>query len=339
MPPLTSEADVRPSVRRAGARRPSLIAAMGAALLALGGCADSTAPQSESAGAAPSPETLLAAALAAPHRSDAARSRDEWRHPAETLSFFGIAPDMTVVEVWPGGGWYTDILGPYLRGGGGRLYAATVDPARSEFAAAAHDSLAARTSDASVYGDVQVTVFMPAGSGPASGVGAPAGSADAVLTFRNAHNWIDAGVAPAAFGAFHAALKPGGVLGVVDHRARPDAEDGASHGGYVTERTIISLAEEAGFVLEARSDVNANPADAKDHPFGVWTLPPVSRRASAAGLPDEVDRGAYAAIGESDRMTLKFRKPRPIEPMTADDGPNDADASTTAGDGSDGSGR
>ncbi|MEO1013855.1 MAG: hypothetical protein AAFX08_01570 [Pseudomonadota bacterium] len=292
------------------------LAAM-AALLALAACGEEERPASAETPQEATPSALLNAAVAAAHRSEDERARDQWRHPKETLEFFGVAPDATVVEIWPGGGWYTNILSPYLRYGGGTLYAATVDPALSEFAAAARDRLSTRFADSSVYGNLQLVSFAP--GGPAAL--APVENADVVLTFRNAHNWIDAGVAEPAFTAFFNALKPGGVLGVVEHRADPAAADGESHGGYVTETTIIALAEAAGFILEARSEINANPADTKNHPFGVWTLPPVSRRAQAPGLPDVVDPSTYEAIGESDRMTLKFRKPVLSEATLEDEAP------------------
>ena len=252
---------------------------------------------------------LLAEAVAGPWRSPEERARDRWRRPGETLAFFGLEPDMTVVEAWPGGGWYTNIIAPYLKAGGGVYIAAGFDPARSAEAAAASARFSRAFADRpDVYGTVRVSVL-----GGASPLASP-GEADMALTFRNVHNWLDQGVAPGVFAAFYEALTPGGVLGVVEHRAAPEAGDGESHGGYVTEKTVIGLAEAAGFVLEEASDVNANPADDRDHPFGVWTLPPVRRSApapgtEAPGFPSGFPRGKYDAIGESDRMTLRFRKP------------------------------
>lgn len=239
--------------------------------------------------------------LAGSHRSDANRARDVYRHPAQTLEFFGIKPDMTVVELWPGGGgWYTEILAPYLRAKG-KLYAAQFSAASSnEYVRKAfatfRDKLAAAPD---IYDRVVVTELTP----PDKVDIAPAGSADAVLTFRNVHNWMKMGgerqVMQAAFGA----LKPGGVLGVVEHRARPGTpREKMLESGYVTQDEVIRIVTSAGFVLEAQSEINANPKDDTDHPEGVWTLPPT------LALGDK-DREKYRAIGESDRMTLRFRKP------------------------------
>ncbi len=254
---------------------------------------------------APDASALLDAALGAPTRSDEDRARDQWRHPKETLSFFGVEPDMTVVEVWPGGGWYTRIIAPYLKSGGGTYYAAHVDPSASERAAAAVDRFRAEFSDPSVSGEIRITAL---GAGDI----APENSADVVLTFRNVHNWTSSGAAEAHFRAFYQALKPGGILGVVDHRANENANDADGSTGYVKESTVKSLAEAAGFEFAGSSEINANPNDTKDHPFGVWTLPPVRRSSASPGQEDPAfDRAKYDAIGESDRMTLKFVKPNP----------------------------
>jgi predicted methyltransferase len=231
----------------------------------------------------------LKAAVAADHRTVGNVARDGWRHPYETLSFFGIKPTDTVVELAPGGGWYTEILAPYLREQG-QLYAADGGSARFK---AKMDSMA-------VYGKVKITAFDPA---KGSLDIAPAGSADAVLTFRNVHNWMDQGKAQAVFDAAFKALKPGGVLGVEEHRLPGSRmQDPKAPTGYVQEATVIKFAEAAGFKLAGRSEVNANPKDTTDHPDGVWTLPPTY------ALKDK-DRAKYQAIGESDRMTLKFVKP------------------------------
>jgi predicted methyltransferase len=231
----------------------------------------------------------LKAAVAADNRLVGNVARDAARHPYETLSFFGIKPTDTVVELAPGGGWYTEILAPYLRDAG-QLYAADSGSARFK----------AKMDSSGVYGKVKLTAFDP-------GKGlfdiAPAGSADVVLTFRNVHNWMGAGKAQDVFNAAFKALKPGGVLGVEEHRlpaSRPQEAQAPS--GYVQEATVIKFAEAAGFKLAGRSEVNANPKDTADHPEGVWTLPPTY------ALKDK-DRAKYQAIGESDRMTLKFVKP------------------------------
>lgn len=245
----------------------------------------------------------LDAAVASPERTPEFVLRDRYRHPVETLRFFGIEPDMTVVEIWPGGGWYTEILAPYLRDSG-HFYAAT--PAASLPAASAGlkksvaDFKARLATKPALYGKVTFTEFHP----PERNEIAPPGSADMVLTFRNVHNWIGGGFEADAFKAFYAALKPGGVLGVVEHRA-PVGTDlaGTKRSGYTTEAYVKSLAKAAGFEFVAGSDINDNPKDSKDYSQGVWTLPPSLR------LRD-VDRDKYLAIGESDRMTLKFLKPK-----------------------------
>ncbi len=229
-------------------------------------------------------------------------ARDPWRNPKETLAFFGIRPDMTVVEITPGGGWYMELLAPYLHERG-TYVGAVVDPDtvaedRRDYPTRARDELLARQGGEpqAVFGRSTLVQYDPAA--PSFGRD---GSADAVLTFRNVHNWIMSGNAPAMFEGFHAVLKPGGVLGVVEHRAATElpADD---RSGYVAEATVIALAEAAGFELDARSEVNANPRDTKDHPNGVWTLPPSNRH-------DEADADTYREIGESDRMTLRFVKP------------------------------
>ena len=244
------------------------------------------------------------AALAGEHRSERNKARDQYRHPKETLAFFGMRRDMTVVEIWPGGGWYTEVLAPVLRGTG-KLYAAqygskpAFDYQRNEMAALAEK--AARYPE--VFDEV---VFTSLWSPDALEI-APPLSADLVLTFRNVHNWFDAGYGqdPARlFSAFFAALKPGGILGIVDHRwPDPATEDQAAANGYVSEERVIALARAAGFEFAGNSDVNRNPLDTHDHPNGVWTLPP------DLAVPEGGDRQKYLDIGESDRLTLKFIKP------------------------------
>ncbi|WP_295684294.1 methyltransferase [uncultured Nevskia sp.] len=245
----------------------------------------------------------LAEAIASPLRTPDYVQRDRYRHPLETLSFFGLRPDMTVVEIWPGAGWYTEILAPYLRDAG-QYYAAT--PAASlpnasdgtkKGVASFRDKLAAAPD---AYDKVHISEFKP----PERVEIAPQSTADLVLTFRNVHNWMAAEYEADAFKAFYAALKPGGVLGVVEHRAPAgQSREESKKNGYVTEAYIKALAFGAGFEFGGSSPVNDNPRDTKDYPEGVWTLPPVLR------LKD-VDRDKYLAIGESDRMTLKFVKPK-----------------------------
>jgi predicted methyltransferase len=231
------------------------------------------------------------------------RLRDAFRHPAETLAFFDLQADMTVVEIWPGGGWYADILGPFLAQQG-QYYAAHFDPDSpvGYFRNSRERFEAKMASQPGSFGSTTLTVFAP-GSDHAI---APDGSADRVLSFRNVHNWYMRGgdeQVLAAFETFYRALKPGGILGVVEHRLaadRPLADQQSS--GYMNQAYVIRMAQQVGFTLAASSEVNANPADTTRHPKGVWTLPPSYR------LGDQ-DRDRYQEIGESDRMTLKFIKP------------------------------
>lgn len=234
----------------------------------------------------------LRAAVDSTSRNPKDVARDKYRHPIRTLTFFGIKPDMTVVEIWPGGGWYTDILAPYLHDHG-KLYEAIQS---GENEAVYKKKLA---GDAARFGKVTVTELNP----PNKMEIAPPGSADMVLTFRNVHNWMRRGYAEQVFKAMYAALKPGGILGVVEHRADPKKpQDPKAASGYVREDYVINLAEHAGFKLAGRSRINSNPNDTKDYPKGVWTLPPTLRMG-------DTDKAKYLAIGESDRMTLKFVKP------------------------------
>jgi len=225
-------------------------------------------------------------------------ARDPYRHPLKTLQFFGIRPDMTVIEITPGGGWYARILAPLLRENG-KYIAAEFAPTKGKEAKADDSHLRKLfASDPKVFGKARI-VTMDARH-PVLGT---SGSADMVLTFRNVHNWVQAGTAPAMFQAFYQVLKPGGVLGVVDHRAASGAALAAVKGsGYLPQAYVTKLARAAGFILQASSDVNANPRDTRDYPKGVWTLPPT------LALGDK-DKAKYQAIGESDRMTLRFVKP------------------------------
>ncbi len=254
--------------------------------------------QAQDAGAAT--EARLSALAEGDHRSEAYRARNKYRHPAETLSWLGLRDNMTVVEISPGGGgWYSEILAPFLKAGG-TYYAAGYDlGSTSEYQARNARRFAEKLeARPDLYGDVVVTVFVQGQYDIA-----PEGSADMVLTFRNLHNWMDDGFAADAFAAFYRALKPGGILGVVEHRGDPAIDqDPKADSGYVREDHVIALAQGAGFRFADKTEINANPKDTKDHPQGVWTLPP------SLGLED-VDREKYLAIGESDRMTLKFVKP------------------------------
>ena len=243
---------------------------------------------------------LLDEALAGDHRSTDNKARDQYRHPAETLTFFGVQPDHTVIEIWPGGGWYTEILAPYLKDNG-RYIAAGWDP-ESEIPFI-RDGVAAfqarLDANPEVYGNTEVTVLMP----PAKLQMVEPGTVDVVLTFRSIHNWMPRNSQDMILASVYEALKPGGILGVVEHRGDAAVEqDPQAKTGYVNEAYAIEMIEKAGFVFEDSSEINANPADTKDYPEGVWTLPPTLRLG-------EQDRDKYIAIGESDRFTLKFRKP------------------------------
>lgn len=230
-------------------------------------------------------------------RTPAFRERDAYRHPRDTLRVLGVHADQRVIEITPGAGWYSEILAPFLHMRG-RYVAAIASAAPDSAGGRRNAALRAKfAADPAHYGRVEVLEFDP--SAPRFGA---AGSADVVLTFRNAHNWVDAGTADAYFRGFHDVLKRGGVLGVVDHRARPGTDlETMKRSGYLTEQLVIDLATRAGFRLDARSEVNANPRDSADHPNGVWTLPPTNRHEPA-------DAERYRAVGESDRMTLRFIK-------------------------------
>ena len=242
-------------------------------------------------------DAKLAAAVSAPSRSAENRARDGARHPAASLEFWGLKPGQTIVEISPGGGYWAEILAPYAKATGGHYIVAMGKP---------DQKLPARFADANVYGPIHYTVFSK-DSGP---LGAP-GSADIVLTARNLHNWITGGFADKAMKDFYAVLKPGGVLAFEEHRADPKPEAPNVGTGYVSTQHVIELATKAGFKLDARSEINANPKDTKDHPFGVWTLPPSRQSSEGKDKPSPAgfDRAKYDAIGESDRMTLRFRKP------------------------------
>lgn len=244
---------------------------------------------------------LLQQAVAHSGRTSANVARDRYRHPVETLGFFEVNPNDTVVEIWPGGGWYTEILAPYLAAGGGKLYVVAPEWGRSGI-----EKL--KQANPALYGPVLVAdfpVFEP------SAARIPDGSADVVLTFRNVHNWRmgyrredKRDYSAEAFRQIYAMLKPGGVLGIVDHRLPESASaERERTSGYIKVSTVRALAESAGFRLAATSEINANPKDTADWPNGVWTLPP------SLALKDK-DREHYIAIGESDRMTLKFIKPQ-----------------------------
>lgn len=238
-------------------------------------------------------------------------ARDQYRHPRQTLQFFGLRPNQTLIEITPGNGWYSELLAPLLKDKG-RYIAAVQSPATGDNARKSEEKLKQKfAADPAHYGKAKVIEFDP----QTPVFGKPA-SVDTVLTFRNVHNWVMADDAPAMFKAFYTVLKSGGTLGVVDHRAKDDAsEESIKDSGYLPTAYVVKLATDAGFVLAGSSEINANPKDTKDYEHGVWTLPP------SYTLGDQ-DRAKYAAIGESDRMTLRFIKPvhiaKPVaKPATA----------------------
>lgn len=242
--------------------------------------------------------------LKGPERTPAFVLRDKYRHPSKTLAFFDVQPSMTVVEIWPGSGWYTEILAQHLSEG--KFYAAhfAVDSRLKYF----RDSRQFFEQKLKAYPDIYDEVELAEFSAHNNRLTVPDSTADRILTFRNVHNWMGGGDEAKAFALFYRALKPGGILGVVEHRAKPGTDwETMKQSGYMTEAYVIELAEQAGFALDASSEINANPLDSTDHPKGVWTLPPTLRG-------DKSLREKYLAIGESDRMTLRFRKPLDSKP-------------------------
>jgi predicted methyltransferase len=249
------------------------------------------------AGAVAAADAALTAAVASPARPAAAVARDKSRHPVEELTFFGINPKMNVVELWPGGGYWTDILGPYLAASG--HYTIALPPSTGEDGSGTDRFRARIAAEKDRLGTVHESTL-----GPGHFDIAPPGSADLILTFRNLHNWMSDGYADQALAACFTALKPGGILGIEEHRGRNDKpQDPKAESGYVRQDYTIAMAKKAGFVLVGSSEINANPRDTKDWPKGVWTLPP----SLAMG---EKDRDKYIAIGEGDNFVLKFQKPR-----------------------------
>ncbi len=256
-----------------------------------------TACQSEPKKEAAPPTTpkTIEEAVQSTYRSPENRARDQYRHPVETLNFFGLKPEMTVIEISPGTGWYMEILAPLLHERG-QYIAALVPSESSEHTAQLNSKV---TSWIKAHPELESKIKTVSFAPPAALT--EDGSADMVLTFRNVHNWASAGTDQAAFHSFFKALKPGGILGVAEHRANAKGKRNPKS-GYMREADIIKMAKKAGFKLDAKSEINANPKDTKDYADGVWTLPPVLR------LGDK-DREKYLAIGESDRMTLRFVKP------------------------------
>jgi predicted methyltransferase len=279
----------------------------GSASLALTACGPKAGTDKPAAKAARDGPQTIAEAVAGGWRLPQDRARDVWRHPVESLTWWGLGPGMTVVEFWPGAGWYTNILAPFLAATDGKLYAASLEPTDPSATQIVEAYKARLLEKPKLFGKVEVTAF-----GPTSGPVAPAGSADLVLFLRNLHNWMAAGIADKAFRDAFAALKPGGVLGIEEHRAEAgQVQDVLAADGYVQQAYALQLAREAGFVPAGASEINANSKDSRDHPFGVWTLPP-TRLSAPRGQPAKpgFDHARYDAIGESDRMTLKLVKPK-----------------------------
>jgi predicted methyltransferase len=270
---------------------PRLAAAALASAVLVAACAATSSRQTTA--------EALTGILAADTRPEESRARDRYRHPKETLLFFGIRPEMSVLEVWPEPGWYTEVIAPLLRDKG-KYYAAVIaaDP-ESKYITQRLEKYRQKLAERPNLYDHVAVVSFPADGGDA----VPPASVDMVVTFRNIHNWMSRGTTAQAFATMYRALRPGGVLGVVEHRGNPAvAQDPKAKSGYVNEDYAIKLIEAQGFRLVAKSQVNANPRDTKDYEQGVWTLPPTYR------LGDK-DHDKYAAIGESDRFTLRFVKP------------------------------
>ncbi len=281
-----------------------------AVLVSLAACASATAPKDAAAEAPAKADTALADAVAGAWRTPANAARDAWRKPADALSFWGLKPGMTVLELQPGGGYWTEILAPYARMTNGNYIATAADLGNPELSQGARDGRArfeARFADEALYGKVAYVNF----GAKTARLGEP-GSVDFVLNGRNIHNWMAAGTLDQILAQAFAVLKPGGILAIEEHRnAEGAVQDPKAATGYVTEAFVIDAATRAGFKLDARSEILSNPADDRDHPFGVWTLPPNLRSSAYGQEPNpSFDSAPYAAIGESDRMALRFVKPK-----------------------------
>lgn len=283
-----------------------------ALLAALSGCSkQEPAAQAPPAATGSAAESPLVASVNGDWRTAEDRGRDQYRHPQESLEFWGLAPGMSILEVQPGSGWWSDILAPYARVTGGQYYATAADLENPELSAAARQARAAFearfAAKPEVYGQVRFVNF-GAKSAPL-----PQNTFDFALSARSVHGWIGAGVTEKVFNDLYGALKPGGILAIEQHRANAGEQDPKAASGYVTEAYVIEQAKKAGFELVESSEINANPRDTKDHPFGVWTLAPTKRTRPYSEGPDahdpNFDRTKYDAVGESDRMTLRFRKP------------------------------
>jgi predicted methyltransferase len=255
-------------------------------------------------------DAALKAAVAGPNRAEKLVARDVARHPTQTLAFWGLKPKQTVIEIGPGEGYWTEILAPYAKATGGHYVAALPDlddPSLSDAARKSRAAFEAKYADPAKWGKIESVNF-----GLQSKPLGPPGSADRVLVARTIHNWMwQPGMLDKAMADFYAVLRPGGALVLEEHRADPRPQVPEARDGYVAVASVVAAAAKAGFKLDGQSEINANPKDTKDHPFGVWTLPPV-RRSAPGGQPADpsFDHTKYDAIGESDRMTLRLVKPR-----------------------------
>ncbi|MEM9668555.1 MAG: hypothetical protein AAF950_06475 [Pseudomonadota bacterium] len=287
----------------------------GLVLAACGGAettSSAAAPETATQVADTAPEAVvdpIETVLAGAWRSDENKARDASRHPKETLEFFEVSGDETLIEIYPGGGWYTEVLAPLINAGGGTYIAANFGNAERDA------QFLERFADETVFGPITVTALTPESEAMVEG-----NSVDTVLSFRNVHNWMGRGYEKKVLEDVYTALKPGGVFGLVEHRLPSSADqDPRAGSGYVHEDYMINLAKEVGFELGGTSEINANPKDTADHPFGVWTLPPVSATTDRDGnAPEDFDAQKYLDIGESDRFTLKFVKP--LETASASEG-------------------
>lgn len=285
-------------------RKTMVFAFAGAGLLALTACGGGTDTASTDAPVTTEAEVVTLASIAAHPRRAEDAARDQFRNPVATLEFFGVEPSMNVGEVW--GGWYTPILAPYLASGGGTYTAILYQEDGNERAAARNQAFKDKFVGADGMGNIAIAAF-GANEAPIT----TPDSLDMILSFRNVHNWMGGGYADKAFSDFYAALKPGGILGVVEHRLpESSVQDPKGSTGYVQESYMKDLAARAGFEFVGSSEVNSNPRDTADHPMGVWTLPPRSRMPEEGSAEAaEFDAALYKNIGESDRATLMFRKP------------------------------
>lgn len=286
--------------------------AVSIAALLIGGVSPMSAVHaSDVPAAAKAHDPSLREAIMAASRPAKDRARDQYRHPMESLQFWGVRPGQVIVDLQPGGGYWTDILAPYLARNGGSYVAGVADLENTKLSPGAkldRQRFEERHAATAVYGRIRYAAF-----GAVAGPLAPPNSVDVILSAREIHNWIPSGFVDKAMKDCFAALKPGGVFAVEEHRAGPKSaalEASGQFTGYVSTQAVVDAAKNAGFVLDASSEINANPKDTKDYPFGVWTLPP-SRVSTGSGHPalTDAERARYDAIGESDRMTLRFRKP------------------------------